>query len=107
MKTSALLKLHQRQVDICDMVIKCQNYLRNLEPELKRCQESKDYYIGIWTRNELVKKYSKEVAKYSAIKNRLERYYDDIQLRINNLKPEKTSDLTETEENLLVQNSVS
>lgn len=93
MKTSALLKLHQRQVDVLDMIIKCQNYLRRMEPDLKTYQESKDYYIGIWTRNELVKRLSKDVAKYSTIKSGLIRYYEDIQDRINKLHPKKTSDL--------------
>ncbi len=88
MKTSALLKLHQRQVDILDMIVKCNNYINDHAPKLRTLQASKEWYIGIWTRHELIKHEAGLVNKYTGIKQRLIRYYLDIQERIKSLQPE-------------------
>ena len=102
MRTNALLKLHQRQVDILDMVIKCNNYLADHAPKLRSYQASKEWYIGIWTRHELIDYHVKLVNKYTGIKQRLILYYLDIQKRIEAMQP-----LTPTEANLKIQEHLS
>lgn len=88
MKTSALLKLHQRQVDVLDMIVKAENNRISFERDgyiFRKKSDSKwygDYGMHL----------DKMVARYEAIKNRLIRYYIDIQERINLLSPEKTSE---------------
>ena len=109
MRTSALLKLHQRQIDLLDMIVKCDNYINNAKPELKRCKASKDYYIGVYYRHELITRYEAKIAKYTAIKFRLIRWYLDIDNRKLMLQAELAEQLrpTEAEANLIVQESLS
>jgi hypothetical protein len=89
MKTSALLKLHQRQVDVLDMIVSCNNRIRQKEQEIANNDNDKFSFLisdyGSWLKDRL--------KRNIAIKQRLIRYYIDIQERINNLSPKKTSDL--------------
>ncbi len=83
MKTSALLKLHQRQVDLLDMIVKCGNYKRGMEAD-KRMYES---YTDRWAYVAIITHCEKMIERYTAIKQRLIRYYLDIQKRINSMQP--------------------
>jgi len=89
MRTNALLKLHQRQVDILDMIISCNNRISNAEAELRRIKAENRphatdwyYFMRLDKTNEL------SIKKHTAIRNRLIAYYRDVQERINKLYPE-------------------
>jgi len=88
MKAHALLRLHQRQCVIMEMVIDCDKHLARNEPNLKRYEYSNDYYIGIYPRQKLIEYCLRNISKYTAIKERLISYYKDVQIRIMSLQPE-------------------
>ena len=88
MKTNALLKLHQRQVDLLDMIIKANNHVNVAKSDLNIIKATTDFKQIAWfqfvgaERDENIK-----IVKYTAIKERLIRYYKDIQVRIMILQP--------------------
>ena len=98
MKTNALLKLHQRQVDILDMIIKAQNNRNSFERDGKIFRQKSDSH---WYGNHL-EHLGAMVTRYQAIKNRLIRYYLDVQKRIEAMQP-----LTPTEADLKIQEHIS
>lgn len=80
MKTNALLKLHERQVDICSMIVDCSNRIRSKEKDLITTPDS-----IWWPANKGW--ITTQLTKYKGVKNRLIRYYLDIQERINKMQP--------------------
>ena len=80
MKTSALLKLHQRTVDILDMIVTC-------EKRITMWKLDKRVHAGNWLIQSMNDNADKNISRNSAIKERLIRYYLDIQQRIKALQP--------------------
>lgn len=90
MRYNALLKLHQRQVDILDMVISCNNRIANAESDLRLIESETRQNVKAWHNYmELDKDRTNSIKKHTAIRNRLIAYYRDVQGRINKLS-EKT-----------------
>lgn len=85
MKTSALLKLHQRQVDTLEMIIKCNDRLSMWDNDLRQAQKQGSNSIW-WPHN--IKRTEEYIYRNKAIKQRLISYYKDIQIRIMTLQPE-------------------
>jgi len=74
------LKLHQRCVDILDMIVTCDNYLGNAQDNLKRWDDANWMdMIRIMSKRE---SWVESVTKYAAIKQRLTSWYIDIMSRI-------------------------
>ena len=89
MRTNALLKLHQRQVDILDMIITCNNRIANAEAELRMIKAETRPNVRDWHDfMQLGKSNELSIKKHTAIRNRLIAYYRDVQERINKLYPE-------------------
>ncbi len=89
MKASALLKLHQRQVDLLDMVVKCNNRIHSKEVDLRfiqSCTDQKDKWWYEFTKAE--ENCKMWIERTQAIRERLKRYYLDIEKRIKSLQPE-------------------
>ena len=97
MKAHALIKLHERQCKVLEMIIDCSIRINEKEMELKNCTgwTSSNYASWLKDRNE----------RNKAIKQRLISYYKDIQIRIMMLQPE--IELPEREGNLLTNQFLS
>lgn len=101
MKTSALLKLHQRQVDILDMIVKAENNRKSFERDGYIYRQKTD---SRWYGSHL-EHIDKVVLRYAAIKERLIRYYLDIQGRINDLQPKK--EISQVKADIVTQSLIS
>lgn len=89
MRYNALLKLHQRQVDILDIIVSCSNRIAEGERDLKRLESEKDPRERNWQDfMRSIPKTKDKLIKYNAVKSRLIAYYLDVQGRINKLYPE-------------------
>jgi len=94
MKTSALLKLHQRQVDVLDMIVRCNNRVATAKSDLFAITHNASRDQQSWNDfTKMPEHYKGNIKRFSAISRRLELWYCDIQERINKLSPIKTSDL--------------
>jgi len=88
MKTSALLKLHQRQVDVLDMINTCSNRIHSKEVDLRFIQANTNQSDKWWYEFTNAEQNAKEsIQRLNAIKQRLIRYYIDIQKRITAIQP--------------------
>ncbi len=101
MKANALLKLHQRQVDLLDMIVRCNNNINAYESDIRLYESWKN----LWVYQKTINHHKGKVQKYTAIKQRLVSYYKDIQVRIMSLQPEL--ELTESEAQLIINDKLS
>lgn len=81
MKAHALLKLHERQCRLIEMIIDCDQRISQKKCDIRSYSKAipGTYYVGHLT---------KMILKYRAVKQRLISYYKDIQIRIMTLQPE-------------------
>ena len=106
MRTSALLKLHQRQIDILDMIIKSDNNRISFKWDLKQIEDYNNRArVKDWLYPDKKNHYLKMINRYWAIKERLIRYYIDVQKRIEAMQPQLT--ISPAESDLLVSNQLS
>ncbi len=77
------MKLHQRAVDVLDMIVRCDNYYANAMDYLNRWDAANwmDMIRLVNKRDDL----EKHVNKYAAIKQRLTSWYIDIMGRIEDV----------------------
>ncbi len=78
------LKLHQRAVDVLDMIVTADKRYANAEDYLRRYDASKNWMDMIRimnNRNDL----ERELARYDAIRQRLTSWYIDIMGRIEDV----------------------
>lgn len=81
MRANKNLKLHERCVDVCDMIISCDKHLINLRYDYKRYQNARwDQPIRFMNSDA---GFQKAIAKYENIKRRLTQWYIEINARIN------------------------
>lgn len=81
MKANALLKLHEKQCRVIEMIIDCEQ--RNAEKKSELKSALKDYKFSDYI-SFLIDRSDRN----EAIKQRLISYYKDIQIRIMTLQPE-------------------
>lgn len=99
MRHNALLKLHQRQVDILDMIVKAENHRKSFERDGYTFRQKSD---SKWYGN-YGDHLDNMVKRYADIKSRLTRYYLDVQDRMTALQPHLPAiELTTTTEMDLV-----
>lgn len=80
MRTNSLLKLHQKVIDILDMTVTCNNRIASKTADLARYKASPGSFF-MYTEHD----FTKEIERYTAIRNRLCAYYKEVLTRINNI----------------------
>lgn len=89
MKAHALLKLHQRQQSIIEMIIDCDGRITMKKSDLKRITSNTNQENKWWNAFTKAESHCEDrINRYTAIKQRLISYYKDIQIRIMTLQPE-------------------
>lgn len=83
MKANALLKLHKRQQDICEMIIDCDTRIRHKEIDLEAYKNKPNAWMYLPD----VKWIEDRLKRNKSIRERLIRYYLDVQDRITSLQP--------------------
>ncbi len=77
------MKLHQRAVDVLDMIVTCDKYLGDAQDNLKRWDAAN--WMDIIRIMSKRSQWEQSVNKYEAIKQRLTSWYIDIMGRIEDV----------------------
>jgi hypothetical protein len=107
-RASITLKLHQKAVDILDMIVSCDKRIGNAKDYLNRYYAAKNDSFSMLRLFNTEEDLISNVTRWEKVKERLTRYYIDVMGRINKLMIDFVeSKLSDQEIDLLLQEKLS